>query len=225
MVDTGPPYPPALGPGSNAIGSFEIGVSPIGTISAFNVWATIIAQYSNSPIIVGMITAFNEAMDMTENLDDFYDLIWNVLTAEGYGLEVWGRIVGVSRTVAVGSGPTGTFGFNEPGNDWVGFGQGPFTSGVSPTSNVTLNDTQFRQLILAKAATNIWDGSIEGMNSILLALFAGRGASPVAYVADGLDMSITLTFSFPLQPLDLAIIQTAGVLPNPTGVIIKTSYP
>ena len=222
----GPPYPRyaiGAGPNQNAVGSFVIGVSPIGTISAFDIWSTVISQYADSPILTGIITAFNAAVDQTENLDNFYDLIWNVITAEGYGLDVWSRIVNVSRTRAVANPPsTATFGFNEPGNDWVGFGQAPFFSGTSPTTNVTLTDDQFRPVVLAKAATNIWDGSIPGLNAILLALFAGRGQ---VYVADGLNMSMTYTFNFALTSLDLAIIEESGCLPEPAGVIINTSNP
>ena len=217
---TGPPYPPNPVAGSNAVGSFTIGVSPIGDISTFNVWATIIRQYANSPILTGIIQSFNAAIDQTENLDNFYDLIWNVLTAQGYGLDLWGRIVNVSRTLAipvVGTGPT--FGFNEPGNDWTGFNQGPFATGGSLTQNVVLSDAQFRPLVLAKAASNICDGGITAINSILLGLFQGRTGE--CYVADGLNMSLTYTFGFALQPIDIAIIQNSGVLPNPCGVVVN----
>jgi hypothetical protein len=219
---SGPPYPPPPQPGSNAIGDFVIGVSPIGTISTFNLWATVIAQYANSPILTGILTAFNEAMDQTENLDNFYDFVWNVATAVGYGLDVWGRIVNVSRSLPVSGGSTATFGFNESGNDWLGFGQAPFTSGASATSNVTLTDDQFRPLVLAKAATNIWDGSIPGLNSILIALFQGRSTP---YVQDGNNMSLTYVFPFALTALDLAVIEQSGCLPQPAGVVINTSYP
>ena len=219
------PYPhPQPVPGSNAIGSFVVGVSPIGTITPWDPFITVLSQYGSSPILLGLITSYNAAIDMTANFDLLFDDAWWIDSAQGEGLDSLGRIVGVQRTLQL-PGMAEYLGFQEAGSSWTGFGQGIFYSGGSITTNYDLDDTDFRRLILAKAATNIWDGSIEGMNSILLALFAGRGASPVAYVADGLDMSITLTFSFPLQPLDLAIIQTAGVLPNPTGVIIKTSSP
>lgn len=219
---SGPPYPnPNPAPGSNAIGSFAIGISPIGWIATFNLWTTVISQYANSPILTAMISAFNAAMDQTENISNFYDLIFNVLTAEGYGLDVWGRIVGVSRNIPVsGGGSTGSFGFNEPGNDWVGFNQAPFTTGPTITTNVTLTDAQFRPLVLAKAATNIWDGSIPGLNSILLGLYKGRGTP---YVQDGANMSMTFVFDFELTTLDLAIIESAGVLPEPAGVVINTT--
>lgn len=218
----GVPYPhPNPKSGSNAVGSFAIGVSPVGSIQPFDVFKTVMAQYGNSAALLGLITSFDAAMDLTGDFDQFFDTIFNVYTAVGYGLDVWGRIVNAPRTFPVaGPGPA-TFGFQEPGNDWVGFGQAPFSSGVSPTTNVTLTDQQYLPVILAKAATNIWDGSIPAFNAILLGLFRGRGAP---YVVDNGNMSITLTFPFPLLPIDTAIIN-GGILPQPTGVVVNVSAP
>lgn len=222
---TGPPYPryaPGASPGGNAIGSFVIGSSPIGDVTVFDPWTTIISQYANSPILTGIITSFAAAMDATDDIQSFFDLMLNVLTAQGYGLDCWGRIVQAPRTIPVAVVTTSsTFGFQEPGNDWVGFGQAPFFSGASPTTNVTLTDVQYRPLVLAKAMTNIWDGSIPSYNKILLALFLGRG-SP--HLANSGPMSVTLHFPFTLTQLDLAVIN-AGILPQMTGVVINTMTP
>jgi Protein of unknown function (DUF2612) len=219
---SGPPYPryaPGFTPGSNSIGiGFAIGVSPIGILSPYDPWKTVLAQYANSPIITSMITSFNAALDQTSNFESLYDLVWNVATAQGYGLDVWGRIVGVTRVLKF-SGTSPSFGFNEA-NSWTGFGQGGFFSGGSGTSNFVLSDSDFRTLILAKASGNICDGAIPSINAILLALFPNRGK---CYVADGLNMSLTYTFKFVLNPVELAIVQTPGVLPNPAGVIINVS--
>jgi hypothetical protein len=43
-------------------------------------------------------------------------------------------------------------------------------------------------------------------------------------VADGLNMSLTYTFNFALNPIEVAIIQESGVLPNPTGVIVNVVH-
>lgn len=222
MTETGPPYPryPAGGaPGGNAIGTFQIGVSPIGSISPWDEWKTVISQYANSPILDEMIASFNAAADQTENVDNLYDMIWNIQTAEGYGLDVWGRIVGVGRTLKFPSTGEIPFGFQEA-NSWTGFGQGGFYSGGGTTGNFVLGDSDFRTLIYAKAAGNISDGSIPSANKILLTLFPLRGT---CYVADGLDMSMTYTFQFALNPIELAIVELSGVLPNPAGVAIKVS--
>ncbi len=216
MTDTGPPYPrysPGAKPGLNAIGTFIIGVSPIGIISPFDEWVTVISQYANSPILTDLIDAFNSALDQTENMQNLYDFVWNIDTAQGYGLDVWGRIVGVGRTLSF-PGSVDYLGFNEAGG-WTGFNQGGFFSGGGTTTNYLLSDADFRTLILAKAAGNISDGSIPSVNEILLRLF-GSG-----YVVDNQDMSLTYTFPIGLTPVQLAIVQQSGVLPSPAGVVVN----
>ena len=218
MSNTGPPYPPPPATGSNAIGLFEIGVSPIGDIPPFNPWITVIAQYANSPRLTGLLIAFNEAMDQTENFDNLFDLIWNLNTAVGYGLDVWGRILGVSRVVQI-AGTAEFFGFEEA--DAFTFNQASFFSQVPATTNFNLADPAYRVLLFAKAASNITDGSIPAINAILLSLFPGRGTT---FVADNGGMSLTYTFQFPLTQVETAIVTETGVLPEPVGVVISYSY-
>lgn len=220
MPGPGAPYPhPDPAPGSNAIGSFVIGVSPIGTIPAFDIWATVMSQYANSPRLMAMITSYNEAVDPTEWLDSFYDMIWNVKTAVGYGLDIWGAIVGANRAIAIPS-PEEWFGFE--GSDNFGFNQAPFFSGADLTDNFLLSDDAFRLLILAKAATNICDGSIIATNQILMALFPGRGR---CYVTDGQDMTMTYTFEFDLTSVEFAIVSQTNALPKPAGVAATVVVP
>lgn len=217
MAFTGPPYPhPNPAPGSGAIGVGQIGISPIGDIPSFDPWTTLMAQYANSPVLTALITSFNAAMDMTQNIDNFYDLMWNILTAQGYGLDVWGRIVGVSRTISI-PGSIQFFGFEEAGS-WTGFNQAGFYTGADLTSNYVLGDSDFRNLILAKAAGNISNGAIPSVNQIFLNLFPGRGA---CYVADGLNMSLTYTFKFVLSPVEVAIVSQLAVLPSAAGVVVN----
>lgn len=64
-----------------------------------NVEQTIISQYANSPTLLKLIRNFNDYIDPTCDIDNFYDFIWNVDTAQGFGLDIWGRIVGVSRAL------------------------------------------------------------------------------------------------------------------------------
>jgi hypothetical protein len=177
---------------------------------------TIISQFSSSPTIVAMLTNFNDCIDPSQDFDAFYNLVWNVDTAVGYGLDVWGRIVDVGRIVEVPSGEI-TFGFEEAGTASAApFNQGTFYAGTSLTSNYALSDDAYRVLILAKALANISDGSIRSINQILLSLFPGRGN---CYATDGLDMTMTYTFEFDLSPVEFAIVSQTGVLPRPPGVL------
>jgi hypothetical protein len=192
---SGPPYPhPNPAPGSTGIGEFQIGISPIGTIPQFDPWVTVLSQYANSPIITSLILNLFSYVDQTQNLDAFFDLIMNLDTAQGYGLDVWGRIVGVNRVLQV---VTNTwFGFAEavPGDDGFNYAQAnpstqggaPFYSGTNLTSNYALSDESYRTLIIAKALANITTGSVPAINKLLLTLFPNRGN---CYVTDGAQVS------------------------------------
>lgn len=183
---------------------------------------TILSQYADSPTINALIESINDAIDPSTDIENFYQYVFNVLTAVGSALDdVWGPIVGVSRVLTV---PGGNFaGFDEQGvaqgpNTGQGalpFGQGTMYTGVPSTGNYALSDTAFRTLILAKALSNISSCSINTYNTILMQLFPNRGN---AYVSNGGGMNARLTFEFTLQPFELAIIKQSGALPPPTGV-------
>jgi hypothetical protein len=161
---------------------------------------------------MSLIESFNSAVDPSPNIDAFYDNLWNIQTASGYGLQVWGRIVGVSNVLEVPGGVS-DFGFEDTGA--APFGQGVFYSGTPASSNFTLSDDAFRSLILIKALSNISQCSIPTYNAILMQLFPGRGN---AYVMDSGNMTMMLVFQFPLQPYEIAIITQSGAFSAPTGV-------
>ena len=64
-----------------------------------NIDSTILSQYANSPAIVSLLGSMNAAIDPSADIDNFLTWIWQVSTARGFGLDIWGRIVGVGRTV------------------------------------------------------------------------------------------------------------------------------
>ena len=218
---SGPAYPPSPVAGSNGIGQFVIGVSQIGAIPAFDYLPTIISQFANSPILVALIDGFNSCVDPTTNIESFFDLMWNVNTAVGYGLDVWGRIVGVDRTLHVAVNHR-YFGFDEATTTTANpFNSQPFFTGAALTDNFNLSDDLYRVLIFAKALSNISDGSIPSINKLLLSLFPGRGN---CYVVDNGDMSLTYVFRFGLTPVELAIVAQSGILPKPVGVSASIAF-
>ena len=207
-----------MGAPSNSIGLFEIGVSQIGDLPIFNYINTIISQYANSPILFQLIENINTYLDQTENIDNFLDMLWDIDTAQGIGLDIWGRIVGVSRIIPVVSGGYLSFaGTNTNGE----FGQAPFYSGQTLTSNYALSDDSFRTLILAKASANISNCSVPSLNQLLLTLFPNHGK---CYVIDGENMTMTYKFLFSLSPVEQSIVSNSGVLPRPSGVKVIYSY-
>lgn len=198
---------------SGAIGSFVIDKSAVGD-TPFDWSQTILSQYGNSPTILGLIESFSECLDPTYDIDNFYDVVFNILTAVGFGLDIWGRILGVGRVFPIDN--TTYLGWE--GSNNVGWNQGIWWDGVANTTNFSLSDDSYRRLLLAKAMSNITDGSIPSINAILQALFPGRGN---AYVVDHADMTMTYTFGFALTPVDRTIVVNSGVLPNPTGVAVN----
>lgn len=202
----------------NGFGNFIFGLSPFGIQSDFDSTDTLLSQYANSPVILALIESFDDAEDQTENFQNFFDFIWNITTARGYGLDMWGRIVGVSRTLQVATGVN--FGFE--GTDQVGFGQAAFYSGGGVTENYDLSDTEYRNLILAKAFVNIIDGSMNMINAFLQSLFPDQGQ---AYLTNGRDMTMVYNFSWHLTPVQQAIVEQADILPTPSGVAFTIVFP
>lgn len=175
---------------------------------------TVISQYTNSQILSQLIANFNEYVDPASDIDNFYNLIWNIDTAKGYGLDVWGRILGVNRVLQVSN--TTYFGFAQATTTSAApFDQGPFYSGQRVTQNYALSDAGFLVLLFAKALANISDCSAQSINQILLNLFPKRGN---CYVTDGLNMTMVYNFNFLLTPVEAAIVQQSGALPRPVGV-------
>lgn len=202
-----------------AIAEYAIGESPapppdeVRALDAFDAAQTIISQYANSPVICALITSFAEMIDPTAKIEAFFDLVFDLNTAQGHGLDVWGRIVGVSRVLNLPV--AGEYlGFSQA-SDAEPFGQAPFFNRQTLTTNFALSDTAFRRLIFAKALANISDGSIPSINRILALLFGQYGN---CYVTDGRNMTMTYTFGDTLAPVDLAIVSQSGILPKPVGV-------
>ena len=134
---------------------------------------TLLSQYCDSPTIRGMLQSFNDAIDPTADFAGFYANIWNVATAVGNGLDIWGLIVGVSRYLQIPSTPY--FGYEEAytvptaATGPQPFNQAPFYNGSVATNTFALSDQQYRQLIMVKAAANISDLSIKSINALLRA--------------------------------------------------------
>lgn len=211
---------------------------------------TILAQYANSPRLLALITTFHQAASLDTLISTFLDKVWNPLTATGWGLDVWGRIVGVERVVKVAQ--QHYIGFKEA-DDTTGtarpLNDGIFYHGLPLTSNQRLTDEGFRKFIFAKAAANISNGAIADINRLLMILFGDKGH---IYLLEGTQDYLGFTeqssASHPLQtfnhgifwsdtslgPGDMlmvichdwelspleATIIQSGILPRPSGVAI-----
>ena len=178
-----------------------------------NTTVTLESQFANSPVMLQIISSMNGYLDQQASFSTFYSQVWNIQTATGYGLDVWGRILGVTRLLQIpATGPF--FGFDQSGS-MQPFGSGVFLQFAGETTTVYLPDSTYRILLYTKALANITRTSVFSLNQLITNLFAGRGR---CYCTDLGNMQMTYTFEFVLLPVELAILEQSGVLPHPTGV-------
>lgn len=169
---------------------------------------TIQSQYGASPHIIGIVEAAAKQLDPTGDIKTFYDKVFNPLTAEGVGLDVWGRIVGASRYLTVEN--EDFFGFY--GSQLNPFNQAPFfVSG--DTDRFRLTDEAFRDLIFLKAAANIGNATLPSIKSTLTALFSDN-----VLVMNIGNMKVRIVFEFYLTPYQRALLREYGVLNLGAGV-------
>lgn len=172
-------------------------------------------QYAASPRIKQLITYHNEYFSATW-VDEFYGVVWNVDTAQGFGLDIWGRIVAIEngRYLQIENG--NYFGFNDGLNQsWQPFNYGTLFQGETQTQTYELTDSAYRTLILTKAMANISDSTMPSINRVLQSLFSGRGR---CWVNDLQNMAIRYVFEFKLEPWEVSIIKSDS-LPRPGGVL------
>lgn len=187
-----------------------------------NVEQTIISQYGNSATITQLVRNMNEYVDPRADLDAFFSFVWNVDSARGFGLDIWGRIVNIRRELLIPE-TLEYFGFNEAVGSGQPFGQAPFYDGTPPaTQTLRLADDAYRALIYVKALRNISSTNSPAINTLLRNLFAttrpGDPAGSRCYVNDLGGMAIRYTFEFDLTPYEFAVVTQSGALPRPAGV-------
>lgn len=172
-------------------------------------------QYAASTRIKQLITYHTDYFSASW-VDEFYNVVWNVDTAQGFGLDIWGRIVAIEngRYLKIENG--NYFGFNDSlSQSRQTFNNGTLYNGAAETQTYELADPAFRTLILTKAMANISDSSMLGLNRVLQNLFPGRGR---CWVNDLQNMAIRYVFEFKLEPWEISVIKSDS-LPRPGGVL------
>lgn len=173
-------------------------------------------QYAASPRIKQIISYHTEYFSATW-VDDFYNVVWNIDTAQGFGLDIWGRIVAIEdgRYLSVTVGDYVGFSTPTETQSWQPLGFGTLYPGAPETDVFELADPAFRTLILTKALANISDLTMSGLNGVLKNLFPGRGR---CWVNDIQSMAIRYVFEFPLEPWERSVL-SKDTLPRPGGVL------
>lgn len=172
-------------------------------------------QYQSSPILSQLVEFIYQNYDFRTTIDDFYNKVVNLDTAQGFGLDVWGRIVGVERYLTI-QGTGVNFGFYTGDGSFTPFNEAPFANGDPATQTYRLADDAYRKLIMVKAMSNICRPNAPTLNQLLQYLFDGQRC----YVLDLGNMAMRYVFEFYLQPYEWAIV-TSSVMPRPAGVRVE----
>ena len=117
---------------------------------------TVISQYDNSPRLLALIRGEDAEIDPAPEILNFYSVVFDPRTAVGWGLDCWGRIVGVGRTIALEGTPK-AFGFK--GSGLQPFGQGTFYS-ANATTTYRLGDAASVTAACGTSMTS-WPGCLK----------------------------------------------------------------
>lgn len=143
-------------------------------MSEFHIDATIQSQYSASKHICKLVNAFWESINPEADIELIYNKMINPLTAEGVGLDVWGRIVAIGRNLVALDEKQPYLGFNTTTSDVVNerldsFNNTAFYSKINGLFR--LNDNGYRTYIFIKAMINIGNSSLADLNKMIHVLF------------------------------------------------------
>lgn len=173
--------------------------------------ATVQSQYSASPRILALAGMYWDMLNPGSEIQTMLDDMLNPSTARGYGLDVWGRIVGIKRATVPVSGEYLAFDpdpmSNPDGDSW---NNAPFNP-LTPQGLAT--DTVFRVYVMVKAMMNIGNGSLADINKYFSLMFPDSGIQVIhagTMIIRVLDYDAVLT--------DAAIMALRSIDWVPAGV-------
>lgn len=151
-----------------------------------------LSQYANSPHLSEILDGLEKMIGTDQDIKNFYDNIYNIQTANTYGLNVWGGRLNIPRRLKV--------------------------SAEGMPDLYELPDELYRLLLIVKTMANISNCTVPDLERILNFLFSERGK---VYVFDTGIMTMSYTFEFYLNPYEKALLKIPGIPPKPTGVGLK----
>lgn len=177
-----------------------------------NLMRTVLWQYENAPKIKTLVQSEQDwaNKNVTEFWQNWFRDVFNLKTANEFGLNVWSRILNVPLTINRPKRIGGVFGFSSSHKN---FGRGNFGRGKSQDISVTTE--QARKILLLRWFQLTSRPTVGNINKALEIVF-GAG---VAYVQDNLDMSNQL-FMFTERPdyQTIDMLKNTDLLPRPSTV-------
>ena len=187
--------------------------------TSFDTWdiaETVQSQYATSKRMRAVIDAFWQAINPKSDIDLLYKKLVNPRTAEGWGLDIWGRIVAIGRSYLAVEDDTPYFGFDPPDgvkNERLNsFGNAPFYKQIM--GKVRLADTMYRTYVFLKALINISNSSLASLNQAVKLLFPD---ADIQILHTGTMVLRVLVLS-PLSESDKAALDNLSWIPAGVGL-------
>lgn len=179
-----------------------------------NVLEPLIWQYQNSPNIKSLLQSKQNWYDTNQAgyWNDWYTDVFDMQTANIFGLSVWAIILGqpiVFNNVNDPSQIPWGFGTNNEN-----FTNGNFAGGGGSTYALPISAA--RILLQLRAFQLISSGTVPETNRMLAYVFADYGP---AWLLDNGDMTQTYVFNFTLTSDLVYIFNNIDILPRPAGVL------
>lgn len=179
---------------------------------ATNLTAAMLWQYDKAQNLFGLLSAKQGWFDANYSAfwDDWYRDVFDLKTANEFGLSVWAIILDTPIFADNGASPSSypAFGFDPYGKN---FTHGNFANNGS---GLVLPVEERRAILRLRYHQLTTDGTVTSINAALADVF-GSGA---AYVIDNHDMSIKYHFVTPISTPLLQMLQLIDVMPRPAGV-------
>lgn len=175
-----------------------------------------LSQYANSPTIVKLVNGINEQLNNAQTIEDWFRIVFDLRTATGFGLDIWGKILNQSRRFQYVDENNQTVDVYLQGNQTV--------DGVDYTAEQM--DNFYRTALFLKAFSYIADTSLKNINDMLNFYFnmtseEGREGKAFAYNIG--TMAIEIVFTFFMPKLEKAIL-TSDLFPTPAGVQLNYRF-
>ena len=163
-----------------------------------------ISQYANSPVITKLDEGLRTLFDDTDFTVDWYNAVFDMATATGFGLDIWGRILDRNRE----------FVYN--GTKYLLQGEQTI-DGIHFTAEEMEN--LYRKVLQLTAMRYLGNASISAINQLLDVVFREEGK---CYCIEYGVMQIRFVFRFYMNNLLKAIIENLN--PHPSGVLSTFEY-
>ena len=180
-----------------------------------NLMRAILWQYDNAEALKRIIRGEHEFINRVncQFWNDFYRDVFNLPTANEFGLAIWSRILDIPLQLEV-----------QPQPDKIAWGFGPFRKNfnngnfaVTQASVIGLTVQQKRTILQMRAFNLMMKPTVPNINLMLSRLFAAEGR---AWVIDNHNMTMNYFFEFEIPSWLQIALDSFDVLPSPAGVKI-----